>query len=328
MLREAIVNALMHASYRIQQPIQIIRYGNRIEIRNPGYSLKNEDMLGEPGSRPRNPKIAAIFHDTNIAETKGSGIRIMRRLMHESGFAPPTFESNRANNEFTARLLLHHFLTPADMEWLSRYDADGLNDAQKRALIFVRESGAIDNAAYRQLNAVDTLSASNDLRKLRDKDLLVKKGKSTATYYTAGSALFVDGDNANTHQLEDNTHQLEDNTHQLEDNTHQLEDNTHQSLPLPLREALENIGKKPRISTTQSLVKELCAIQAFGADELLKLLQRTDKKALVRDILNPMIEQGVLEHTIAESPTSPKQRYRTVDAVRGKPKGHLRGTKE
>lgn len=36
-LREAIVNALMHRSYRENQPIQIIRYSNRIEIKIPVF---------------------------------------------------------------------------------------------------------------------------------------------------------------------------------------------------------------------------------------------------------------------------------------------------
>ena len=108
-LREALVNALMHRSYKVNQPIQVIRYSNRIEIKNPGYSLKSEESLGEPGSQQRNPFIAAVFHETNLAETKGSGIRTMRNLMNRSGMAPPTFESNHGDNEFTTRLLLHHF---------------------------------------------------------------------------------------------------------------------------------------------------------------------------------------------------------------------------
>ncbi len=40
----------MHRSYRSQQPTQIIRFANRLELRNPGYSLKAPDRLGEPGS--------------------------------------------------------------------------------------------------------------------------------------------------------------------------------------------------------------------------------------------------------------------------------------
>ncbi len=82
-IREALVNAMMHRNYRIHGPVQIIRYTNRLEIRNPGYSLKSEDRFGEPGSNQRNPKIAAIFHDLHIAETKGSGIRVMQELMRE-----------------------------------------------------------------------------------------------------------------------------------------------------------------------------------------------------------------------------------------------------
>lgn len=39
-IREAIVNALIHRTYRVNQPVQIIRYTNRIEIINPGFSLK------------------------------------------------------------------------------------------------------------------------------------------------------------------------------------------------------------------------------------------------------------------------------------------------
>ena len=33
--------------------------------------------------------IAAVLHETNLAETKGSGIRVMRQLMNEVGLTPP-----------------------------------------------------------------------------------------------------------------------------------------------------------------------------------------------------------------------------------------------
>ena len=188
-LREAIVNALMHRSYREHRPIQIIRYDNRIEIINPGYSLKSDDRLGEPGSEIRNPFIAAVFHETNLAETKGSGIRAMRKLMAASHLAPPTFESNRNGNQFVTRLLLHHFLDESELKWLSQFEEFNLTDGQKQALIFVREVGAINNHTYRQMIDIEVSKASYELRQLKNFDLLTAKGKGKGTYYIPGSKL-------------------------------------------------------------------------------------------------------------------------------------------
>ena len=183
-LREAIVNSYIHRSNRVNQPIQIIRYSNRIEIHNPGYSLKPQDDWGEPGSMLRNPRISEIFHDTNLAETKGTGIGAMRRLMKEAGLMPPTFESNHEANKFTARLLLHHFLSKENMEWLAQYAEFGLGNEQKLALVFVREVGAIDNATYRQLDSSITHARARlEIHKLCNLGFLEKKGQGRNTYY-------------------------------------------------------------------------------------------------------------------------------------------------
>ena len=187
-LREAIVNSYIHRSNRVNQPIQIIRYSNRIEIHNPGYSLKPQDDWGEPGSMLRNPRISEIFHDTNLAETKGTGIGAMRRLMKEAGLMPPTFESNHEANKFTARLLLHHFLSKENMEWLAQYAEFGLVNEQKLALVFVREVGAIDNATYRQLDSSITHARARlEIHKLCDLEFLEKKGQDRNTYYIRNS---------------------------------------------------------------------------------------------------------------------------------------------
>ena len=194
-LREAIVNSYIHRSNRVNQPIQIIRYSNRIEIHNPGYSLKLQDDWGEPGSMLRNPRISEIFHDTNLAETKGTGIGAMRRLMKEAGLMPPTFESNHEANKFTARLLLHHFLSKENMEWLAQYAEFGLVNEQKLALVFVREVGAIDNATYRQLDSSITHARARlEIHKLCDLGFLEKKGQGRNTYYIRTSKVVALGE--------------------------------------------------------------------------------------------------------------------------------------
>lgn len=81
------------------------------------------------------------------------------------------------DNEFVSRLLLHHFLDELDIQWLNQFNRFELSDAQKQALIFVREVGAIDNHSYRQMADCDTLKASSDLRALKSYHLLKTKGK-------------------------------------------------------------------------------------------------------------------------------------------------------
>ena len=97
---------------------------------------------------------------------------------------PPTFESNHEANKFTARLLLHHFLSKENVEWLAQYAEFGLVNEQKLALVFVREVGAIDNATYRQLDSSITHARARlEIHKLCDLGFLEKKGQGRNTYY-------------------------------------------------------------------------------------------------------------------------------------------------
>lgn len=182
-MREAIVNAVIHRDYRTQSAVQIIRYSNRIEILNPGFSLKAPERLGEPGSATRNPVLAAAFYDTGLAETKGTGIRAMRQLMEQADLMPPTFESSRGENRFVSRFLLHHFLSNHDLVWLASQGLADRSSAEKLVAVFAREVGAVDNEKCRELTNKDTLGASHILRRLCELGVLEKKGRSTATYY-------------------------------------------------------------------------------------------------------------------------------------------------
>ncbi|MDR1973548.1 MAG: putative DNA binding domain-containing protein, partial [Bacteroidales bacterium] len=231
-LREALVNSMIHRTFRVNQPIQIIRYGNRIEISNPGFSLKPEEHLGIPGSVTRNPIIATIFHETNLAETKGSGIRTMRTLMEKAQMLPPTFESSHELNQFTIRLLLHHFLGEEDVNWLGKFKTFNLNEQQKCALIFIREVGAIDNPTYRQLNGVKMIKVRTDLHDLKEKNILTQKGKGKAIYYVPGEELIkllpIVEENSETNQFDSETNQFDSETNQFDSETNQFDSETNQ----------------------------------------------------------------------------------------------------
>ena len=319
-IREAIVNAVMHRSYRIHGAVQVIRYANRLEVRNPGHSIKAEEQLGEPGSETRNPRIAAVLHDVNVAETKGSGIRAMRELMQQQGLLPPTFESSRRPDQFVATLLFHHFLEPADLAWLRALTPEALSDEEARALVAVRELAAIDNAVYRNLNRTDTLNASVHLRRLRDLDLLTMKGSGSRTYYVPGprfrqpSELVVDIQApTQTPQAGPQTPQAKVQTPQAGAQTPQAKPQTPQVaaplMPVALAARLPAPGKRPRRDVLQALLVDLCAWRPHSARELADLLGRRDHKHLVKELLGPMVALGLLSFTIPNMEKHPEQRY-------------------
>ncbi len=310
-LREAIVNAVMHRSYRIHGAIQILRYANRLEIRNPGHSLKAEEQLGEPGSQTRNPRIAAVLHDIHLAETKGSGIRAMRELMLSNDLLPPTFESTRRPDQFVATFLFHHFLGEADLAWLGRMTPERLSDEEARALVFVRELGAIDNAAYRAINRAETLNASAHLRRLRDQGLLEMKGSGNRTYYVPGPAFVraggaVPGD---PHKAEPDPHKAASHSHMVDRDSHKADPDPHKELPPDLRARLASLGKRPRPAVVEEVVLALCSWRPCSARELAHWLRDRDARELTRTYLRPMVDQGRLAYTIPQMAKHPDQRY-------------------
>ena len=293
-IREAIVNAFIHRTYRVNQPIQIIRYSNRIEILNPGFSLKAEDALGEPGSVLRNPFISAVFHETNIAETKGSGIGAMRRLMKNANMVPPTFESDHTRNQFTVRLLLHHFLCEEDVRWFEAFTPFELSDEQKLALVFVREVGAIDNITYRQLSGVKSVRASKDLSRMAGYHLLDVKKHGNQTYYVVGEELKLRIKGFNPPTSDANPPTLE-------------------FLSTDLRDRIKRIGKRTRDKDLlRGIVMDLCKITPRSISEIAEIIHRTDNY-VKHDIVAPLREAGKLTYTIPDMINHPEQKYKVVE---------------
>ena len=80
------------------------------------------------------------------------------------------------------------------MAWLARFKNLHLTEAEARALVVAREVGAIDNATWRDTNKVDTLTASQSLKKLRDAGLFQQKGRGAATWYQPTSKMLGDAE--------------------------------------------------------------------------------------------------------------------------------------
>ena len=298
-IREAVVNALMHRNYRTKQPVQIIRYSNRLEIRNPGCSLKPDDQLGEAGSVNRNEKVAAILHECNLAETKGSGIRVMQEMMERANLSSPYFESSRDADSFVLTLLTHHFMDASDIAWLSLFKHHQLSPDEAKALVFLKEFGAISNAAYRDINKVDTLHASAALRRLRNCGLLVQKGKGMSTYYQGGTEFSASLEMA-----------LSPNLEALIPNLEALSPNL-DSLPPNLRSLVEGLGARAKPESSRNVIVTLCGYKAMSKRELALLMSRSEET--IGDLLTELLGSHYLELIYPDVPNHPQQKYRSAE---------------
>ena len=327
-IREALANALMHRDYRISQPTQIIRYPNRIEFRNAGYSLKPFDKLSEPGSKQRNGIIAGIFHDLGYAETKGTGIAAMRDWMREAGLTtPPIIETSRESNEFDLVLLPYHLLDRTDLHWLSQFNKFNLSDAERRALVLVREMGAITNQDYRQINGVETLAASKALCHLRDQGLLQMKGGEKNSYYVLNeeiakihkklSEVSYPTSNADDRSVLSLSGMEAPRINSLSgmeapriNSLPEEQAFFENSIPLDLKEKIAALNKRSSRTEVESLIKRACAIKPLRLDQLAKLLNRSPRH-LREHYISKMVKCKELEYLYPKVPRHMKQAYKT-----------------
>jgi len=108
-VREAIINAVVHADYgRHGAPIRISIFDDRLEVENPGllpFGLTVED-LRHGISKLRNRVIGRVFHELGLIEQWGSGIQRMTAACCEAGLAAPELEESSTRFRvtiFTAR---------------------------------------------------------------------------------------------------------------------------------------------------------------------------------------------------------------------------------
>ncbi|MDE3956421.1 ATP-binding protein [Glaesserella parasuis] len=293
-MREAVVNMVMNRDYAVNQPSQVNRFSNRLELQNAGYSLKPLEDLGNAKSITRNPLIAAVLYDLKFAETKGSGVNTMRSLLKKAKLSPPIFHSNQDNNQFKATLLLQHLMREEQLEWLKLFSEYNLSDNEAVALVLARETGFVDNSGLREISGLDTLAASKLLGKLRDKHLLDKFGKGQYTFYL----------------LSDLASNIDDKPTKLDDKPTKLDDK-----PTKLDELLEDLGNRSSFGQISIVIAMLCLEQPCSAEFIAEKLNR-NQQYVSKNYLKKLIDSWYLTYIYPEQPNYPEQAYRTTDKGR------------
>ena len=85
-LRELLVNSLVHADYRRDERVRIVKDGNKFVFTNPGsLRVTKEEFYKGIKSNPRNPNIMKMFRSIGLAEETGSGLVYVMDVIKEYG---------------------------------------------------------------------------------------------------------------------------------------------------------------------------------------------------------------------------------------------------
>lgn len=186
-----------------------------------------------------------------------------------------------------------------------------MNEDQKRALIFIKETGAIDNSAHRQLNSIDPLKASADLRVLRKKEILDQKGKGKATYYVPGK-LFSGEVNEPVLAKSEPVANTLNRSEPVQVSSEPVYSDLVNQLPKYIQEQLPAFqGRIPDKEALEDFICDLCFSKEFSISQLSKLLHKGEKYLLF-NFIKPLRESKRLEYTIPEMPNHPQQAYKTI----------------
>ncbi|MFT7519570.1 MAG: ATP-dependent DNA helicase RecG [Kiritimatiellia bacterium] len=298
--KEALINAIAHRDYSVEGgTTEVWLFEDRMEVTSPGglfADVRLDDLIAqERVHRSRNPRLMRVLVDLGAVRDQGEGIPRMFAEMEGLFLPAPSIEAPR--HSFKVVLRNTPTLSTEDRSFVSSLGAEDLSDHEFRALLDAHRHGRVDNARMRQVAGLDTLSASRVLGRLRDRGLLALHSAGPASYYTLGSSLSTVGT--------DRPGSIES------DRPGSNADRPGIPLPPVLQHAIDGLGARPRKARLWPVIEALCAHRAMGPADLARVLGFRDPRLLVRRHLKPLVDDGRLERTRPDSPSHPKQAYRT-----------------
>jgi len=183
MVREAVVNALIHRDYDIEGgKCQVVVTEDTITVRSPGkpphpITLEQLQSFTAP-MLSRNPALHFVFARMGMAEEQGLGIGSLRDRAKELGLPLPRYTWD------APYLVLKLYRSAKSViRELPAKVLDSLNAEERRGWEYLATKTACTRAAYEQHMGVDTRKAQRHFKRFVGLGLLRKVGASTSTSY-------------------------------------------------------------------------------------------------------------------------------------------------
>jgi ATP-dependent DNA helicase RecG len=173
-VKEAIVNAVIHRDYRLNRDIFIRIFDDRIEVESPGVfpGSITPANIGRAGSKARNPLIAQNLREFPVAPNidAGEGVKMMFAEMSAAQLYPPQYSQNTEAAVESVTVTLLNLERPSAWDEVSGW---------------IDRKGSIANAELCKIAGVETLKASKMLGAWVEQGLLEPlpdRGKRNMAY--------------------------------------------------------------------------------------------------------------------------------------------------
>lgn len=184
MIREAVVNALVHRDYEIKgQKCQLVVTGSTVTVSSPGgltspITMEQMQSFSAP-MKSRNPVLHYVFARMGFAEEQGFGLTRLKKLAVENELPLP-----RYSLEDDSLVLTIYRNKAAAIAAIAPNVLDQLSVAERRGWEWLATKDVITSQEYSDLMGIPNRTALNHLKRFTQFDLLEKVGTGKATKYT------------------------------------------------------------------------------------------------------------------------------------------------
>lgn len=305
-IREALVNALVHADYQGQGGVVVEKHLDRFEFSNPGTLLVSfEQLMRGNVSECRNKSLQTMFMMIGGAEKAGSGVDKIRQGWDSQHWRSPMVREQMQPDRVQWVLPMISLIPDESLTRLERFFGvkfKAFSKMEVQALVTADIEGAVDNARMRQMTGNHASDVTRMLQGLVAQGVLVQEGQGRWTRYR------LPEDSDSLHKGPDSLHKAVDSLHKgtVSIPSGDIDSAEVESLLQVATPARQQKRLPPQ--EMEQILLNLCRNRWLTRNQIAELLSR-NPESLRQRFLNPMVEHGLLRLRYPDKPNRTDQAY-------------------
>jgi len=320
-LREAFVNAIIHADYSAPGNIIIEHRTDTYRFSNPGTLLISLRQYYEGGiSECRNPNLQKMFLMIGSAEKAGSGVSKIMSGWDYAHWRNPYILINSQPDRIVLELPMFSIIpeeTLRNLHELFGEQIDALGKDELTILSTCHIEGDITNSRLQFMINLHRVDITRTLQELCKQGYLISDSKGRWTVYHLNrdyksfTESFVDNLDTSAGNLDTSTHNLDTSAGNLDTSTHNL-DTSAGNLDTSDNNLVRQIPGKLKKEDLEILILNSCLEVYRTIDEIAEKVNR--KSAYIKnEVLPALIANGKLLRLYPDIPNHPNQAYKTAN---------------